>query len=175
MISFSEKEKHYLKLAAEGRNYKEMSQEMNVSIATIQSGYRLRVLGKTGLSTTEEIVTYARQHGFGGPAFMEEEPDIQHLSRAIPGVKMAPTRAFYKLLEQHYHLNDCSGCRCYTTYYVMLIPGEYLTHLARFTTPEYDVEKMLNNLRRYDILEEQHNDGICRLTFIHLQKERRNS
>jgi len=170
MISFSKKDERYLELAAKGFTDAEMSQEMDVSLWAIQSSYRIKIGKKIGLSTKGQIAAYARKHGYGGTA-EAEDPEMGRLCSIMPGDAMAPARQFYKLLEQHYWLNKCAHCKSYHQYHVLRIPGDYYTHLERFAKDGHSVEKMLRYLVRFNILEEQYIDGICRLTFAYLQRE----
>lgn len=70
MLSFSEKQTQYLQLLAKGMSDRQIAKYMRVRLETIQNGYRHVVADKLKLFSKQELVTYAKQHGYGKP---EEE------------------------------------------------------------------------------------------------------
>jgi DNA-binding NarL/FixJ family response regulator len=58
----SEREKHLLRLIAEGRRNKEISAELGVSIKSVEA-YRSRLMKKLGCSSSAELVRYAVRQG----------------------------------------------------------------------------------------------------------------
>lgn len=60
--SLSEQETAVLKGLAEGRSYKEIASELEVSTKSIET-YRVRLVKKTGCSTRADLIRYAIRHG----------------------------------------------------------------------------------------------------------------
>ncbi len=64
--SLSDREKHLLRLVAEGRRNKEISAELNLGIKSIEA-YRARLMKKLGCSSSAELVRYAVREGIAKP------------------------------------------------------------------------------------------------------------
>lgn len=62
----TERELDFLKGLAEGKSYKEIAEEMALSVKSIEA-YRARLVKKIGCSTRAELVRYAVRKGFAKP------------------------------------------------------------------------------------------------------------
>jgi two-component system response regulator NreC len=60
--SLTQREKEILKLIVEGYTNRQIGQELNISIRTVE-GHRANISDKLGLHTRVELVRYARQNG----------------------------------------------------------------------------------------------------------------
>jgi DNA-binding CsgD family transcriptional regulator len=167
MVSFTQKQEQFLQLIAKESPYGEIATHMNISPGAVQGGYLQRMLDKTGFQTEQELVIFAKQK-FLGEAI---GTDIERLCRTLKGIAMEPVRDFYRRLEQHYLQNDCSGCKSYHKYHVMVIPGNFHNHLELFTTPDKDVRVLLYHLEQHRILHVRCDDDLYRVTFLYLQGE----
>lgn len=59
------RQKLYLHYMALGLTDREIARRMHVAHSTVCASYKYHVAEKTGLYTKNEIVAYARQHGYG--------------------------------------------------------------------------------------------------------------
>ena len=64
--ALTEREKHLLRLVAEGRRNKEISSELNLSIKSIEA-YRSRLMKQLGCASSAEMVRYAVREGIAKP------------------------------------------------------------------------------------------------------------
>jgi len=62
-IELSDREKHLLRLVAQGRRNKEICVELNVGIKSVEA-YRSRLMKKVGVSSSAELVRFAVREGF---------------------------------------------------------------------------------------------------------------
>lgn len=62
----TERELDFLKGLAEGKSYKEIAEEMELSVKSVEA-YRARLVKKIGCSTRAELVRYAVRKGFAAP------------------------------------------------------------------------------------------------------------
>lgn len=65
-LALSEQERAVLKALADGLSYKEIADQLKVSVKSVET-YRARVMKKTGCSTGAELVRYAVRKGIVAP------------------------------------------------------------------------------------------------------------
>lgn len=64
--TLTDRERHLLKLVADGRRNKEIAQDMKLSANSVET-YRARLMKKIGCSSTAELVRYAIREGIANP------------------------------------------------------------------------------------------------------------
>lgn len=172
--SFTERQVQYLQLLARGFTDSQIAMHMCVRRWTIQNEYREAILSKTFLSTKEEIVEWARKHGYGDESEKDEEVGSRAETkiRALKGLAMAPAREFYRSLELHFLASECEGCTSYHNYGVMVIHQNFEYHMQALAGQEQHVDTLLYHLQKSELLE-VHRDlyGVYRISFVRLLPE----
>lgn len=166
MITFPEKIEQYVKLVGEGKKHGEIAKIMHVKKGTVEGNYRSKALELTGLTSTQELALYAKQHGYGSV-----EPrgvSASQLTYSLRGPAMEPVRDFYRRLEIHYFCNKCDGCKSYEKYRVLVVNGNLEQHLEQWCPPDKDVRTLLGHLKKNKLIEVQENEDVYRITFSYL-------
>ena len=64
-IHFSDQQSKVLHYLAQGMNHKDIAQELHANPMTLRHNAIKSIRNKTGLREMQELVEYARQHGYG--------------------------------------------------------------------------------------------------------------
>ncbi len=168
-IPFSDK--RYMQLIAEGYSDKECAMRMHVKESVLVSEYLPAILRKAEVATREEFV----QHVQSGVEVRKGVPP-KELTTMLRGPQLLQARAFYRALERHFLADECTGCKSYHKYGVLLVKGQFHQHLELFRPNVYlDVTELVSQLETAGIIHVQQNDELYRVTFMHLQSKEGNN